>query len=1157
MISTLNILSLNCRGVGSSRKLNLVLHELNRLNYDIFLLQETHVSCKQSASRLDRAWKGKCFWSFGTGKSAGVATLLSPKFSGKILRFLHDSDGRILSVLVDLNNIKLNIVNIYAPNTVSDRKIFFEQLHDFFLSQGDLLIGGDFNCTDNVLDKFHSNVVVSTDKNSFKSLMNDFSLVDTWRRRNPRGTSFTWYNSDHTLASRIDRFLISKSLFPRICSNKILPCSFSDHDSIELSLSFENLPSRRNTVWKFNNSLLYNSDYKTMIVDLIENNAPLMYNYDCLAEWWDNLKNEIRNATIKFSISLKKKANLERNTLTKEIIRAKNAFHSGLSDGSEIKNAESKLLSIVQREAEGAKIRSRAQWIEEGEKPTRYFFRLEKKRAEKNNFASLFDQNGIEKTSQNDLENILVNFYTKLYSKDSLDMQIQTHLIDDLGFSLTDYERDLCEGLFTEDELLAALKGLQTGKSPGSDGLPTEFYVAFWDSLRVPLISVFNECFRDGSLTPSQREGIVRLIHKKDDVRDPKNWRPISLLNTDYKLASKVITERLKKVMSSIVHQDQTCGVVGRTIFSNLHLIRDILDMIDKTNEPAILVTLDQEKAFDRVDHNFLMRVLSKFGFGPSFCRWVEIFYNRVFSRIIVNDKLSSQVFLDRGVRQGCPLSPLLYVLVSEVLSTQVRNCNDIEGFLLPGAGGLQSKISQYADDATSILKSEKSLSALLKIVHKFELGSGAKLNTSKSEAMWLGKWRNMGDSPFGLKWVNKIRILGVYFSNGLLSVDNDNWQSKLDKLSNVLNLWKQRDLSFVGKALIVNVLGASKLWHVAKVLTPPSWMADKFKSIIWPFIWNGKIESVSRQRCCAPIKLGGLNVVDFATKSAALRLSNFQTFRDSFGAEKWHYLARYFLGNKLHILDNRFYSPPISCPSSAEPTWHYKKCLLLFRKVHTKSGKLPDDLSCKNIYDLLLDLPSAAPRCAGFWLSVVGRPINRWAWVWRKSRLKLIENRKNDLLWLILHRAVRVRYSLKKWGYIDNDKCALCRKTETLEHCFLECPRVVCVWNFFSPLLSRLYSSPFSISSKSIFFPLSEVQSSTGNSLASYLIATILFYIWFARNRATFHNSVLSSEKIRRIILCDIQNRIRCESDDTIENFWSFRGVLCSLDNNKQPIFS
>ena len=306
------------------------------------------------------------------------------------------------------------------------------------------------------------------------------------------------------------------------------------------------------------------------------------------------------------------------------------------------------------------------------------------------------------------MERILSRFYQSLFTNDVVDMQIQTEIIDDLGFSLTDLEREMCEGLFTLDELLAALKGLQTGKTSGSDGLSTEFYLCFWEDLGESLLTVLNESFHAGSLAKSHYEGPLRLIHKKDDRRLPKNWRPISLLNTDYKLASKVITERLKKVMTSIVHQDQMCGVVGCTIFSNLHLVCDTLDFIDKTNEPAILLTLDQEKAFDHVDHEFMLRVLCKFGFAPSSCNWVQIFYAHVFSRILVNGAPSSPVYLRRGVRQGCPLSPLLYVLVSEV-------------FLLPGAGGLQFKISQYADDATLILKSEKSLFNVLSIVSRFE----------------------------------------------------------------------------------------------------------------------------------------------------------------------------------------------------------------------------------------------------------------------------------------------------------------------------------------------------------------------------------------------------------------------------------------------------
>ena len=747
------------------------------------------------------------------------------------------------------------------------------------------------------------------------------------------------------------------------------------------------------------------------------------------------------------------------------------------------------------------KIRSRARWLEEGEKPTRFFFRLEQKRAEKNSFSSLFDADGTERFSQAHIELILVNFYKSLFSKDALDMQIQEDLIRDLDTCLTDYERDLCEGLFTKEELFTALSGLQAGKSPGSDGLPPEFYSAFWDDLSDSLLLVLNECYNTGSLNLSQREALLRLLYKKDDRRLPKNWRFISLLNTDYKLASKIITERLKKVMASIVHADQTCGVVGRSIFSNLHLVRDLLDMIDKTDECGILVTLDQEKAFDRVDHAFLMGVLTQFGFGPSFRRWVSIFYSNVFSRIICNGRLTDPIFLERGVRQGCPLSPLLYVLVSEVLSTQIRKCKDIEGFSLPGARGLQFKISQYAEDATNFVKSERSLCHLLSVVNRYERGSGAKLNTAKSEAMWLGRWRANGASPFGLKWVHKMRILGVYFSNGLVNVDADNWKSKLDKLKQSLGLWSQRDLSFIGRGMIVNVLGASRFWHVANVLRPPTWVCDDFKRAVWPFVWKSKSEMVSRQRCSLPASSGGLNIVDFQTKCASLRVSSFKSYRDEFGTCKWHYMARYFLGTRLAKLDKRLDFSSNAVPLSGTPSNFYRTCLVILTSIHTKHGSLPDDFSCKNIYNLLLELPAVSPRSAGFWVSAMGRPINRWASVWRKSRLKLVENKKNDLVWLILHRAVKVRYSLKVWGYkVKSDRCAVCSKPETIKHCFLACPRSRRVWGFFAPFLTRLEGSTFSLSVSSVLYPFSDSQSSARVSLSSYLKATVLYWIWHAR---------------------------------------------------------
>ena len=299
---------------------------------------------------------------------------------------------------------------------------------------------------------------------------------------------------------------------------------------------------------------------------------------------------------------------------------------------------------------------------------------------------------------------------------------------------------------------------------------------------------------------------------------------------------------------------------------------------------------------------------------------------------------------------------------MSEVLSTQIRRSKEIEGFRLPGAGGLQFKVSQYADDATNFVKTEKSLVNLLEIVHRYEKGSGAKLNTSKSEAMWLGKWRANGATPYGLKWVNKMRILGVFFSNGLVSVEQDNWKFKLDKLKLVLSLWSSRESSFIGRYMILNVLGASRFWHVAKVLPPPNWVIYSYKSITWPFIWKGKIEPVSRDRCHAPISRGGLNIVNFPVKCVSLRLSSFTSLRDCFGSEKWHYLARYFLGNRLVKFDNRFNFASNSIPSCSEPSAFYKKCLDKFSYLFSTHGSLTDVLSCKVIYELLLVIPSVVP---------------------------------------------------------------------------------------------------------------------------------------------------------------------------------------------------
>ena len=422
-------------------------------------------------------------------------------------------------------------------------------------------------------------------------------------------------------------------------------------------------------------------------------------------------------------------------------------------------------------------------------------------------------------------------FYSDLFSREKLDLRSQRDLFSYVKLHLSESEQASCEGPLTLAKASEALQRSNRNKSPGADGLIVEFYSQFWDKLGEPLVSVFNQGLARGELPESMKASVTRLVHKQDDKRLLKNWRPISLLNVDYKICSKAVSLRLSRVLGSIVDPDQTCSVPGRSIHSNLVLLRDTLAYIDRTGETGILLSLDQEKAFDRVDRIFLLNLLEHFGFGPWFRACIATLYNGAFMQVLVNDFLSNPISLERGVRQGDALSPMLYVLCVEVLACKIRASPDVKGFLLSGAGSLEFRVCQYADDTTAFVKDERSLHALFNIIGDFERGSGAKLSRTKTEALWLGAWKDRPDEPLGLSWVKKAKILGIVF--GSVNVERDNWEPRLSKLDQCVSRWKNRSLSLIGKVLILNILGFSKLLFVSAILSPPQWVYDRINRII------------------------------------------------------------------------------------------------------------------------------------------------------------------------------------------------------------------------------------------------------------------------------------------------------------------------------------
>ena len=278
----------------------------------------------------------------------------------------------------------------------------------------------------------------------------------------------------------------------------------------------------------------------------------------------------------------------------------------------------------------------------------------------------------------------------------------------------------------------------------------------------------------------------------------------------------------------------------GRFIGENVAYLRDVVDYTTKFNVPAAILSLDQEKAFDRVDWDFMLATLGKMGFGPSFVNWVSLPYTNVQSTVKVNGYLSPFFFLSRGVRQGCPLSPLLYVLVAEVFAINIRANPRIVGLLLPGSSETLSPISQYVDDTSLIVCSDDAIRACFDTYSVFQAESGAKLNQSKSKRLWLGSGNNRANPPAALDWTSvKIEVLGVFLSPG--NLEEDNWRPRINAVENVLSSWKQWILSYKGRALVINALALSGggMWPLSFNLNFINWFLI--------FLWKGKRDLVGR----------------------------------------------------------------------------------------------------------------------------------------------------------------------------------------------------------------------------------------------------------------------------------------------------------------------
>jgi exonuclease III len=848
-------------------------------------------------------WGYDIFISPGKSNARGTAVLFNNNFEYKVNNEYKDQEGNLLVLELNIfNKYDLLLINIYGPNM--DNPDFYRNISDIISNfNGDFVIAaGDFNLVqDTNLDYYNYNYINNKRARQVVLNMKDIhALTDPWRVHYENRRRYTWFRTNPLRKARLDFFLISDELLALVDKVNINAGYRSDHSRIELCLVFSKFEKRKG-FWKFNNSLIKDNAY----IDIVKNTIkklkilyaaspynPLMVDsIDCDQlqftiddqSFFEQLLLCIRGETIRYSSTKKRKQEKNTKLLEEEINHLETLRNSQDSPEllEKLRIAQNKLQEIRNEYIKGLFVRTKVKWIEHGEKPTKYFLSLEKRNYINKTINKLVHDSGCSITTQSDILLEIEKFYMKLYS--SYDNNLHNVALESIvnkenvNILSSDMSNKL-EGIITREEALSALKLMKNDKSPGPDGFTTEFYKFFWRDIGCFLVRSLNFGFHNGQLSITQRQGVISIIPKKDKPREYlKNWRPISLLNVSYKIASASIANRIKTVLDYLIHENQKGFLKGRFIGENSRMIYDVLQYAHEHKTPGMILLIDFEKAFDSISWRFLFNALKFFNFGSDIIKWISVLYNNAKLCVIQNGIFSQFFEIGRGCRQGDPVSPYIFNLCVEIMGHMIRQNSNIKGMKI---GKEKICLLQYADDTVLFLDgSEKSLKSALDLLFQFSKYSGLKPNISKTKAIWIGSKTNSTDTlnnDFGLQWtVEPFSILGVIYTADLHNIEQLNFDDRLSNIQKEITHWSKRNITPIGKITVIKSLLLSKITHLLLSLPRPNalWIKELEKSF-FKFIWGGKNDKIARKTLQLDFKRGGCRMIDLDTFIKSLKLT-------------------------------------------------------------------------------------------------------------------------------------------------------------------------------------------------------------------------------------------------------------------------------------------
>ena len=994
---------------------------------------------------------------------------------------------------------KYNLVNLYAPsgsnNKQGRRDLFGQDLFHLIrgLSSSPYpLLGGDFNCVLSPLD---------TEKNfsekkcpALKDLVDSFNYMDAFRSVKPNTAEFTFHRPK-CAASRLDRFYVPQQWIPHI-QQVSHHASLSDHHYVVLILDLPDIqlqkPAPRSSplYWKLNTSVLKDEDFLDNFQTFYTKLQRKITDFCDIADWWDLLA---KPAIKEFCMSVSERLAYVRKN-TKSFLFSYLTLVIRKGNWREATRVRRELRNLLLKESMGVIVRSRHKENLETEKASLFFQNRENKKFKQCSLHEL-KINGQITSDKKTIEDSVLKYFGALFNghhdKNGQDtgqafkpnFAALPEFLEGLGCLSQESREALIKKLSLEEIKHIVLKECDANKSPGLDGLPYEFYQVTWDIIGEDFVDVLQIQLQRLSLIDSDTHGATRLCSKVDGVPGVSELRPITLLNCDYKILSKVFVKRMCPVMCEIILSGQLCSVQGKNILFGAGNIISTIDYINAHLVPAFMVSLDMFKAYDRVMLLYLMRVMKAMKFPDIFINWIKMLHEGATTCFLLSF-LTQPIKVLFSIRQGDPLSMMLYIIYIEPLLLMINKRT--HGIYI---SSFVQKDDDYCDDLNFISESENDLLVIEEVFVKFEEISGAILSRSrKSKIMGLGPWRNRRE--WSLPWLkveSELKVFGFQITPTYKNTLERSWAECFLGFHKVLMSWSSRQLeTLVQRVEVLRLFLTSKLWYKASVLPLPVKFAKKFETAMFRFIWRGKFEKLKMDEIKNPVLSGGLNLPCILSRADSLFLSQTcKLLRDPESKQYCH--VKYWIG--LYMGEH---FPDMSSGPHAElisPYFQHMKALLsgalLLGDVEPRKLK---EVTAKKLY---LGFTTSFPPP-----KVVYKFEADWEQVWMRLQSPVLGLVGRELLFMVIHNIMNNRDRMFKFNMVNSPNCPACRVRQDNVHLFCECLSIREAWFWLRQRFLAMLPPEYCQTSNFEFINLM-FQPSTADSEIVWLLSVYMELVW------------------------------------------------------------